>query len=95
MCVYACVYVCVCACVCVYGVRACVSVCVCVRARAQFILTIFGEVAIAYNSLREPKTFILVCGAQASYFRGLKLHYRSLTDSLWISNERKRLMGLI
>ena len=75
------VCMCVCACVCVYGVRACVCVCVCVHAQAQLFLTIFREVAIAYNLLREPKTFILVCGAQASYFRGLKLHYRSLTDS--------------
>ena len=61
---------CVCVRVCVWRACVCVCVCVCVRARAQFILTIFGEVAIAYNLLREPKTLILVCGAQQAIVGG-------------------------
>ena len=50
MCAYVCVCVDECVCVCV---RARVCVCVCVHVRVQFILTIFGEVAIAYNELAK------------------------------------------
>ena len=55
-CMYVCAWMSVCVCVCVRArVRACVCVCVCVcvRVRVQFILTIFGEVAIAYNELAK------------------------------------------
>ena len=46
MCVLACVRARAC-------VRVCVRLCVCVCARTQFILAIFGEVAIAYNELAK------------------------------------------
>ena len=73
------VLICTCMCVCAW-MRVCV--CACVRVRVQFILTIFGEVAIAYNELAKGALHLnLICGAQASYCRGLKSHSKSLTDS--------------